>query len=63
MGKKKDYYMMLKPCPKCGSINIVVIHWKTLFFTTRFAIECKKCEYRISGKSERRVVKKWGTQQ
>ena len=32
-------------CPKCGSKHLRVTHWKTMGFTTRFAINCYDCDY------------------
>lgn len=61
--KKIEYYNMLKPCPKCGSKHLRVTHWKTMGFTTRFAIDCYDCDYTIAGRSRRRVLKRWGIHQ
>lgn len=61
--KKIEYYNMLKPCPKCGSKHLRVTHWKTIGVTTRFAIDCYDCDYKIEGRSRRRVLKKWGIHQ
>lgn len=45
--KKIEYYNMLKPCPKCDGKHLRVTHWKTMGFTTRFAIDCYDCDYTI----------------
>ena len=58
--KKIEYYNMLKPCPKCGSKHLRVTHWKTMGFTTRFAINCYDCDYTIKGINKRRILNKWG---
>lgn len=58
--KKKQYYEILNPCPKCGSVHITVVHCKTLCFTTKFKIECYECGFNINGKIKSRVMRRWG---
>ena len=60
MRKVRDYYEILKPCPKCGSKHLTVVHWKTAWFTTKFQVECYDCEYKISSKNKGTTLKKWG---
>ena len=60
MRKVRDYYEILKPCPKCGSKHLTVIHWKTAWFTTKFQVECYDCGYKISSKNKGTTLKKWG---
>ena len=60
MRKVRNYYEILKPCPKCGSKHLTVIHWKTAWFTTKFQVECYDCGYKISSKNKGRTLKKWG---
>lgn len=61
--KRIEYYNMLKPCPKCNSKHLRVTHWKTIGITTRFAVDCYDCDYKIESRNKRRVLKKWGINQ
>ena len=59
MRNRRELYLILRPCPKCGGDNITTYHHKTFGITTRYAIKCYKCDFELSGRSKRRTIKRW----